>query len=67
MNWRMAALLNMRLTYSHVTNQVIQSFSTGGMFTPVTVPQPGTVMTTGATPRQGITSVFGSVQLPSSP
>jgi hypothetical protein len=55
----------LRLTYNDSTKQVIQSFSTNGVtFTTVNVPQPGTVMTTGT---QALTSVFGSVQLPSSP
>jgi hypothetical protein len=55
----------LRLTYNDSTNQVIQSFSTNGVtFTTVSVPQLGTVMTTGS---QALTSVFGSVQLFSSP
>jgi hypothetical protein len=52
----------LRLDYNDTTNQVTQSFSTNGsVFTTVSVPQPGTVMTTGP---QALTSVFGSVQLP---
>ena len=55
----------LRLTYNDSTNQVAQSFSTdGSTFTTVSVPQPGTVMTTGT---QALTSVFGSVQLATSP
>ena len=55
----------LRLTYNDSTNQVAQSFSTDGItFTTVSVPQPGTVMTTSS---QALTSVFGSVQLATSP
>ena len=55
----------LRLTYNDFTNQVTQSFSTNGTtFTMVSVSQPGTVMTTGS---QALTSVFGSVQLATSP
>jgi hypothetical protein len=55
----------LRLTYNDSTNQVLQSFSTNGTtFTTVSVAQPGTVMTTGS---QALISVFGSVQLPTSP
>jgi len=55
----------LRLDYNDARNQVTQSFSTNGStFTTVSVPQPGTVMTTGT---QALASVFGSVQLSTSP
>ena len=56
----------LRLTFNDSTNQVTHSFSVNGgaTFTDIVFPQPGKVMTTGS---QAVVSVFGSVQLPSSP
>jgi pimeloyl-ACP methyl ester carboxylesterase len=53
----------LRLAYDDVSKRVTYSFSTDGgtTFTEITLPQPGTVMTTG---NQAVVSVFGSVQVP---
>jgi hypothetical protein len=56
----------LRLTFNDATNQVTHSYSLNGgaTFTDIVLPQPGKVMTTGS---QAVVSVFGSVQLPTSP
>ncbi len=56
----------LRLTFNDATNEVTHSFSLNGgaTFTDIPLPQPGRVMTTGS---QATVSVFGSVQLPTSP
>jgi hypothetical protein len=56
----------LRLTLNDSTNQVTHSYSLNGgaTFTDIVLPQPGRVMTTGS---QAVVSVFGSVQLPTSP
>lgn len=56
----------LRLTFNDSTNQVTHSYSLNGgaTFIDIPLPQPGRVMTSGS---QAVVSVFGSVQLPSSP
>jgi hypothetical protein len=56
----------LRLTFNDSTNQVTHSYSLNGgaTFIDIPLPQPGKVMTTGS---QALVSVFGSVQLPTSP